>query len=122
MKHDHGCRFAWLPQSWDTKQLTLSHNDAAHEDLDRSDTLERHLALTSGLVQTKLVTQLILTDGIGVVDLVSENQERNLGELLHGQEGVQFGLGLVETLMVNGIAEEYNSRNLGEIVLPQTAG
>ena len=58
--------------------LTLSHHNTAHEDLDRPDTFKRDLALTSGLVETKLVTELILADRIGVVDLVPENQERNL--------------------------------------------
>jgi hypothetical protein len=58
-------------------KLTLSHHNTAHEDLDGPDALERDLALASSLVQTKLVAQLILADGIGVVDLVSEDQERN---------------------------------------------
>lgn len=30
--------------------LTLSHNDAAHENLDRPDALERHLALACRLI------------------------------------------------------------------------
>jgi hypothetical protein len=68
------------------------------------------------------VSELILADGIGVVDLVSEDQEGDLGELLHGEEGIEFGLGLGEALNVLGIDEEDNAANFGEVVLPQASG
>lgn len=109
------------PQSWGS-ELTLAHDNTAHEDLDRADTLERNLALTSSLVKTKLVTQLILADRVGVVDLVSENQERHLGEVLHSEKRIQFGLGLVEPFVVDRVAQEHNTGDLGEIILPETTG
>lgn len=65
-----------------TYGLTLSHNNTAHEYFDRPDPFKRHLALARCLVQTKLVSKLILAHGIGVVNLVSEDEEGNLGELL----------------------------------------
>lgn len=81
----------------------MSHDNTAHEHLDRPDTLERNLALASSLVQTKLVTEFILADGVGVVDFVSEDEEGDLGELLHGEEGVELGLGFGEALVVLGV-------------------
>lgn len=104
------------------RELTLSHDDTAHEQLNGPDALERDLALASGLVQTELVTQLILGDGVGMVDLVAEDEERHLGEILHGEQGIEFGLGLGETLVVLGIDQEDDAADLGEVVLPQTAG
>jgi hypothetical protein len=49
------------------------------------------------------VTELILADGVGVVDFVSEDEEGDLGELLHGEEGVELGLGFGEALVVLGV-------------------
>lgn len=66
--------------------------------------------------------QLILAHGAGVVDLVSENKEGDLGELLHGQESVQLGLGLEEPLVVTGVDQEDNTADFGEVVPPETAG
>lgn len=105
-----------------TPQLTLSHDNTAHEHLSRPDPLERNLALTSSLVQTKLVAQFILTHGVRVVDLVSEDEEGHLGEILHGEEGVQLGLGLGEALVVLGVDEEDDAADFGEVVFPETAG
>lgn len=68
------------------------------------------------------MSQLILAHGTGVVDFVSENKEGDLGELLHGQEGVQLGLGLEEPLVVAGVDQEDDAADFGEVVLPETAG
>lgn len=100
----------------------MSHNNRAHEDLDWSDTLKWDLALTSRLVKTQLVSQLVLADGIWVVDLVTKDNKRNLGELLHGEEGIEFGLRLGKTLVVLSIYEEDNTGDLWEVVLPETTG
>lgn len=64
---------------------TLSHDNRAHENLNGSDALEGLLALASCLEQTELVSQLVLRDGLRVVNLVSQNNERHLSQLLHGQ-------------------------------------
>lgn len=100
----------------------MTHDNTAHEQLNRPDALERDLALTSGLVQTELMTQLILGDSIRVIDLVAENEERDLGEILHSEESIQFGLRLGEPFIVLGIDQEDDAADLGEVVLPQTAG
>jgi hypothetical protein len=100
----------------------LTHDNTAHEQLNRPDTLERDLALAGSLVQTELVTELILGDGVGVIDLVAEHEEGHLGQVLHGEQGVQFGLGLREALVVLGIDQEDDTVDLGEVVLPQAAG
>lgn len=100
----------------------MTHDNTAHEQLNRPDTLERDLALAGSLVQTELVTELILGDGVGVIDLVAEHEERHLGQILHGEQGVELGLGLGEALVVFGIDQEDDAVDFGEVVLPQTAG
>lgn len=37
----------------------------------------------TGLVEAKLVSELVLADSVGVVDLVAEDEERSLGQILH---------------------------------------
>lgn len=68
------------------------------------------------------MSHLVLRDSIRVVNLVAENDEGNLGELLHGEEGVELGLGLTESLVVLGINKEDNAVDLGEVVAPDTSG
>ena len=111
-----------MRQPSDALAVTLSHDNTAHKDLNGPDTLERDLALTSSLVQTKLVADLILAHGVGVVDLVSEDEEGHLGQLLHGQERIELGLGLGEPLVVLGVDQEDDAADFGEVVFPQTAG
>jgi len=67
------------------------------------------------------VSQLIFRHGVRVVDLVAENQERYLGQIFHGEEGVEFGLGLGEAFVIFGIDEEYDSRYFGKVVAPKAA-
>lgn len=105
-----------------TKKLTLPHNNTAHENLNGPDALKRHLALAGSLVQTKLVAELILAHGIRVIDLVSKHQEGNLGQILHGEEGVELGLGFGEALVVLCVDQEDDPAYFGEIVFPQAAG
>lgn len=111
-----------LGQPPDTVAVTLSHNHGAHEELDRSDTLQLHPALSGRLVQAQLVPQLVLGNGIGVVDLVAQDHKGNLGKLLHGQKGVELGLGLGESLVVLGVDKEDDTVDIGEVISPDTAG
>lgn len=67
------------------------------------------------------MSQLVLANSIGVIDLVSEDEEGHLGQLLHGEEGVELGLGLGEALVVLGVDEEDNPTDFGEVVFPQAA-
>ena len=98
--------------------LTLPHDHTAHEDLNRPDALKRHHALAGCLVQTKLRPQLVLRDGLGVVDLVAEHQEGGVGEGLHSQQRVELGLGLSKALVVLGIDKEDDAADFGEVVAP----
>jgi len=119
-KRDYVC-LDILRQPADTLAVALSHDNTAHEDLNGADTLERDLALAGGLVKTKLVSELVLADGTGVVNLVAENQEGSLGKVLHGKESIELSLALSETLRVLCVDKEDNAGNLGEVVLPQTS-
>jgi hypothetical protein len=64
--------------------VALAHDDRAHEDLDGADVTEGDLALACGLVQAERVAQLVLGDGAGGVDLVTEDKEGDVGEGLDG--------------------------------------
>lgn len=68
------------------------------------------------------MSQFLLAHGARVVDLVSENKEGDLGKFLHGEEGVQLGLGLDKPLVVLRVDQEDNAADFGEVILPQTTG
>jgi hypothetical protein len=68
------------------------------------------------------VSKFVLADSIRVVNLISKDEEGDLGELFHGEEGVELSLGLGEALVVLGVDEEDNSADFGEIIFPQAAG
>lgn len=111
-----------LAQPPDALAVSLPHDDTAHEHLDGPDALEGYLALARGLVQAELVAQLVFRDGVGVVDLVAEDHKGHLGQLLHGEQRVELGLGLGEPLVVLRVDEEDDTVYFGEVVLPETAG
>ena len=46
------------------------------------------------------MSELFLAYGTGCVNLVTKDKERNLGEFLDREEGIQFSLGFRETLEV----------------------
>jgi hypothetical protein len=98
--------------------VPLPHHHTAHEHLDRPDPLEWDLPLPRRLVQSQLVSQFILADCIGVVDLVSEDQEGDFREIFHGEEGVEFGFRLGEAFVVFGVDEEDDSGHFREVVAP----
>ena len=66
--------------------------------------------------------QLILRDSVRVIDLISEDEEGNAGELFHGEKGVQLGFGFGESLKVLGVYQENDSADFGEVVFPEAAG
>jgi hypothetical protein len=100
------------------RKRTLSHNNTAHENLDWSNAFKRDLALACCLVQTKLVSEFVFADSVGMIDFVSKNQERYLGQILHGQESVKLRLRLREALTILCIDQEDDARHLREVVLP----
>jgi len=57
-----------LRQPADSLTVALSHDNRAHENLDRPDALERHLALARCLVEAEFVSELVLGDGVGVCE------------------------------------------------------
>ena len=65
--------------------------------------------------------QLILTDRIRVINLIAQNDEGDLAQLLHAQQGIELGFRFGETLVVFRIDEEYDTGDFWEVVLPKTA-
>lgn len=49
--------------------------------------------LAGRLVQSQVVPQFLFANGTRGINLVSEDEEGNLGELFNGQKGIEFGLG-----------------------------
>ncbi len=76
--------------------------------------------LSGGLVETKLMPELVLAHGTRCVNLVAEDKERHLGELLDGEESVKLRLRLGEPLKVGTVDEEDDAIDLGEVVPPET--
>lgn len=101
---------------------TLSHNNTTHKNLNRPDPLQRNFTFTRRLPQSHVMTQFILTHSIRVIDFVSENKERNLGEFFHCKERVKLGFGLGEAFVVFGVDEEDDAAYFGEVVFPEAAG
>ena len=66
--------------------------------------------------------QLILADGVRVIDLVAEDEEGDLGEVFHGEEGVELGFGFGKALVIFGVDEEDYAGDFGEVVFPEAAG
>lgn len=78
--------------------------------------------LSSCLVQSQMMSQLLLADGTGRVNLVSQNEEGNLGELLDGQESVELGFRLRETLEIGAVDQENDTIDFWEVIAPEAAG
>lgn len=76
--------------------------------------------LASGLVETQVMPELLLTHSTRCVDLVTENKERNLGEFLDRKKSIQFRLGFGETFKVGRVDKEDDTVDLGEVVTPET--
>lgn len=111
-----------LTQPPNALSVTLPHHDRAHEDLDRSDALQRDFALARSLVHAQLVAELILRHGIWVVDLVAQDHKGHLGQLLHLEQRIELGLGLGESFVVLGVDQEDNAVDFREVIPPQTTG
>ena len=67
------------------------------------------------------MSQLILTDRIRVVNLVTQHHERDLAQLLHAQQSVELSFRFWQTLVVLSVNEEYDAGDFWEIVLPETS-
>lgn len=101
----------------------MAHDDGAHEDLKRAEVaIERNLALTGGLEETKGMSELVLRHSVGLVNLVTKYKEGNALELLDGKESIKLSLGLGKSGGISSINEVNNSANLREVVSPETTG
>ena len=74
--------------------------------------------LAGGLVQTQLMPELVLAHGAGCINLITEDQEGDLGELLNGKERVKLGFRLRESFNVDTVDEEDDAVDLGEVITP----
>ena len=77
-----------------------------------------HANLASGLVEPKVVSELLLAHGAGCVNLVAEDKEGDLRELLDREKRVELSLRLRESFIVDAIDEEDDAVDLGEVVTP----
>lgn len=68
-----------------------------------------------------MMPELVLTHRTRGINLVAEDKERNLRELLNGQQRVELRLGLGEPLKVRAVDEEDDAVNLGEVITPEAA-
>jgi hypothetical protein len=105
-----------LAQPPNALSVSLPHDHTAHEHLNRSNALKRHLALAGSLVQAECRAKLVFRHGLGMINFVTENDEGSVLELLHGEEGVEFGLGFVEALVVLCVDEEDNAGDFRDCV------
>ena len=48
--------------------------------------------LSGGLVEPKMMPQLLFTDSTGGVNLVTQDEEGNLGKFFDREQGIEFGL------------------------------
>lgn len=77
--------------------------------------------LSGGGVEAEGVAEFLFRDCAGGVNLVAEDEERDLAQLFDGEEGVEFGFRLVEAFRVLGVDEKDDAVDLGEVVLPEAA-
>lgn len=68
------------------------------------------------------MAQLVLGDGVGMIDLITEDEEGHASELLHGEQGVELGFGLGEPFEIFCVNEEHDPAYFGEVVFPEAAG
>ena len=67
-----------------------------------------------------MVPQLFFADGTGGIDLVTQDEEGNLGEFFNREQCVEFGFRFRETLEISAVDEEDDSVDLGEVVTPES--
>lgn len=77
--------------------------------------------LAGRVVHAQLMTQLLLTDRTRSIDLVTQDQKRNVRQRFDREQGVELGFGFRESLDVGRIDEEDDAVDFGEVVAPQAA-
>jgi hypothetical protein len=93
-----------LTEPFDTFSVSLAHDDGTHEDLKRSNLLlKSNLTLTGGLVKAKALSQLVLGNGASLINLVTENEERNISQLLNSKKSIEFSLTFSKSAGISSI-------------------
>ena len=62
------------------------------------------------------MAELVLGNGVGVVDLVAENDKGRVRKLFHGEKGIELGFRLGKTLVILRIDEENYAADFGNCV------
>lgn len=83
---------------------------------------DRQDARTGGVLQSESLFEHHIVHSLHGVNLVAKNAERHMLKFGGTQKTLQLLSGLVEAVAVSGINHENNSVNLGEVILPDTAG
>ena len=93
--------------------------NAAHEDLNGTFALtDLDSALASGANKAECSLELLLADGLWNVDLVAEDEHRNVLELI--QEPCKLHLGLGEAGAVRGVDKVDDGVGVDAVLLPET--
>jgi len=74
--------------------------------------------LAGGLIETEMMSELLLAHSAGSVNLITQDKERNFVKLLNGEESVKLSFGLSESLEVCAVNEEDDSVHLWKVVTP----
>jgi hypothetical protein len=69
-----------------------------------------------------MVPQLLFADRTRSINLISKNEERNLGQFLNRQKRIKLGFRLGKALKIRTVDEENDAVNFGEVVAPETSG
>ncbi|KAI0561280.1 small GTP-binding protein Sar1 [Gracilaria domingensis] len=104
--------------------LGVAHfpDDGAHEELDGADVAHGRGGLSRGeVVQAERRSQLLVAGGARHVDLVAQDEERDVGQHLIADEPVQLVLDLREALPVDGVHQEHDAVHLCVVVAPNLA-
>jgi hypothetical protein len=110
-----------LPDPPQSFSVALTFKDRTHEQFERSAVQLRSwdLALAGRLtVKAEGLTELLFRASSRSVDLVSEDEDRTVGQLLVGQQRVQLGLGLGESVTIAAVHQEDDGVHRGKVVAP----
>lgn len=69
-----------------------------------------------------MVPELLLAHGTDGIDLVAEDQERDLGKLFYGEQRVKLSFGFCKPFVVGRVDQKDDAVHLGKVVSPETTG
>ena len=56
-----------------------------------------------------------------MIDFVAQDQKGDFPQLFHAEEGVEFGFGFRQAVVVFGVDEEDDAGDFGEVIFPEAA-